>query len=315
MAKYIFGIDLGTTYSCIAYVDETGRATVVDNSEGTNTTPSVVNFASPTQVVVGQVAKENAVIDPQNTVALVKTLMGKSNFAINYNGEDLSPEVVSSYILRKVTGDAAKQLGTEVKDVVITCPAYFGTEERNATKNAGIIAGLNVIEIISEPTAAALYYGCTKSQEDKTILVYDLGGGTFDVTVMHIGGGKIEVVCSDGNHQLGGKDWDTEVMNYLASQFCAETGFDGDFDEYAQQDLRLKAEKAKQQLSSREEVPVMLDAAGLRARISISRATFDEITQALLNESIEKTDAAIAVAKEKGFDIDEILLVGGSTRI
>lgn len=315
MAKYIFGIDLGTTYSCIAYVDETGRATVVNNQEGTNTTPSVVNFASPTQVVVGQIAKENAVIDPQNTVSLVKTLMGNSNFAINYNGEDKSPEEVSAYILRKLAEDASKLLDTEVQDVVITCPAYFGTAERQATKNAGIIAGLNVIEIISEPTAAALYYGCAKEQEEKTILVYDLGGGTFDVTIMRISAGKIEVICSDGNHQLGGKDWDTEIMNYLATQFCEETGFDGDFDEYAQQDLRLKAEKAKQQLSSREEVPVMLDAAGLRARISLSRTTFDEITQSLLNESIEKTDAAIAVAKEKGYTVDEILLVGGSTRM
>lgn len=315
MAKYVFGIDLGTTYSCIAYVDETGRATVVNNQEGTNTTPSVVNFASPSQVVVGQVAKENAVIDPQNTVALVKTLMGKSNFAINYNGEDKSPEEVSAYILRKLAEDASKLIDSEVKDVVITCPAYFGTAERTATKNAGEIAGLNVIEIISEPTAAALYYGCAKEQGEKTILVYDLGGGTFDVTVMRIGAGKIEVICSDGNHELGGKNWDDAVMQYLAGEFCSETGFDGDFDEYAQQDLRLKAEKAKQQLSSREEVPVMLDAAGLRARISISRTTFDEITQTLLNESIEKTDAAIAVAESKGYKIDEILLVGGSTRM
>lgn len=315
MAKYVFGIDLGTTYSCIAYVDETGRATVVKNMEGTNTTPSVVNFANPSLAVVGQVAKETAVIDPQNTVSLVKTLMGKSNFAINYNGEDLSPEIVSSYILRKLATDAGEILNTEVKDVVITCPAYFGTAERTATKNAGEIAGLNVIEIISEPTAAALYYGCAKAEGEKTVLVYDLGGGTFDVTIMRIGSGKIEVICSDGDHQLGGKDWDTEVMNYLATQFCAETGFDGDFDEYAQQDLRLKAEKAKQQLTAREEVPVMLDAAGLRGRVSLSRSVFDEMTQALLNETIEKTDAAIAVAESKGYKVDEILLVGGSTKM
>ena len=155
MAKYIFGIDLGTTYSCIAYVDESGRAVVVNNSEGTNTTPSVVNFASSSQVVVGQVAKENAVIDPQNTVSLVKTLMGKSNFAINYNGEDKTPEEVSAYILRKLAEDAGKLVDTDVKDVVITCPAYFGTAERTATKNAGEIAGLNVIEIISEPCSMA----------------------------------------------------------------------------------------------------------------------------------------------------------------
>lgn len=315
MAKYVFGIDLGTTYSCIAYVDETGRATVVNNSEGTNTTPSVVNFASSSQVVVGQVAKENAVIDPNNTISLVKTLMGKSDFAINYNGEDKSPEEVSAYILRKVTEDAGKQIDTEVKDVVITCPAYFGTAERTATKNAGIIAGLNVLEIISEPTAAALYYGCAKEQDEKTILVFDLGGGTFDVTIMSISSDKIEVVCSDGNHELGGKDWDEAVMRYLAEEFVSQTGFDGEFDEYAQQDMRLKAEKAKQQLSSREEVPVMLDAAGLRARISLSREKFDEITSGLLGEAIDKTDAAIKVANDKGFKIDEILLVGGSTRM
>jgi len=315
MAKYVFGIDLGTTYSCIAYVDETGRATVVNNAEGTNTTPSVVNFASPNQAVVGQVAKESAVIDPDNTISLVKTLMGKSDFAIKYNGEDKSPEEVSALILRKVTEDAAKQIGTEVKDVVITCPAYFGTAERTATKNAGIIAGLNVLEIISEPTAAALYYGCAKEQSEKTILVFDLGGGTFDVTIMNISSEKIEVICSDGNHELGGKDWDEAVMKYLAQEFISQVGFDGEFDEYAQQDLRLKAEKAKQQLSSREEVPVMLDAAGLRARISLTREKFDEITSVLLGEAIDKTEAAIAVAKDKGYDIDELILVGGSTRM
>lgn len=315
MAKYVFGIDLGTTYSCIAYVDETGRATVVNNSEGTNTTPSVVNFASPSQVVVGQVAKENAVIDPDNTISLVKTLMGKTDFAISYNGEDKSPEEVSAYILRKVAEDAAKMLDTEVKDVVITCPAYFGTAERTATKNAGIIAGLNVLEVISEPTAAALYYGCAREQEEKTILVFDLGGGTFDVTIMNISSEKIEVICSDGNHELGGKDWDESVMRYLAEEFISQTGFEGEFDEYAQQDMRLKAEKAKQQLTSRDQVPVMLDAAGLRARINLTREKFDEITSTLLGEAIEKTESAIDVAKEKGYNIDEILLVGGSTRM
>ncbi len=315
MAKYVFGIDLGTTYSCIAYVDETGHTVVVKNAEGDNTTPSVVNFASPNQVVVGQVAKENAVIDPDNTISLVKTLMGKTDFAINYNGEDKSPEEVSAYILKKVAGDAAKQLDTEVKDVVITCPAYFGTAERTATKNAGIIAGLNVLEIISEPTAAALYYGCAKEQSEKTILVFDLGGGTFDVTIMSISSEKIEVICSDGNHELGGKNWDEAVMRYLASEFSEQTHSDADFDEYAQQDLRLKAEKAKQMLSSREETPVMLDVAGQRARIMLSRDKFDEITSSLLAEAMQKTDDAIAVAKEKGYSVDEILLVGGSTRM
>lgn len=315
MAKYIFGIDLGTTYSCIAYVDESGRSIVIKNQEGTNTTPSVVNFASHSQVVVGQIAKDTAVIDPHNTVDFVKTLMGKSKFAINYNGEDKSPEEVSAYILRKLAQDASILIDSEVKDVVITCPAYFGTAEREATKNAGEIAGLNVIEVISEPTAAALYYGCMKEQEEKNILVYDLGGGTFDVTIMRIGEGKIEVICSDGNHELGGKNWDDALMQYLADEFCSATDFHGDFDEYEQQDLRQKAEKAKYQLSLREEVPVMVDADRRLERISISRTTFDEITKNLLNESLKKTDDAIEVAESKGYKVDEILLVGGSTRM
>jgi molecular chaperone DnaK len=315
MDKYVYGIDLGTTYSCIAYVDKTGIATVIKNLEGTNTTPSVVNFASPNQIVVGQVAKETAVIDPKNTVSMVKTLMGKSNFAINYNGEDKSPEEVSSYILRKLTEDAAKNIAAEVRDVVITCPAYFGSAERIATKNAGKIAGLNVLGILSEPTAAAIYYGFTKEQEDKTILVYDLGGGTFDVTIMRISSEKIEVICSDGDHDLGGKNWDAAIMRYLESEFVSQTGYEGEFDAESQQNLALNAEKAKQQLSAKEIVPVMVDAAGKRARISFSRETFDEITSALLNSTIDKTDAAFAVAKEKGYKVDEIILVGGSTRM
>lgn len=315
MAKYVYGIDLGTTYSCIAYIDESGRANVIKNLEGTNTTPSVVNFASPNQVVVGQVAKETAVIDPKNTVSLVKTLMGKSNFAISYNGEDKSPEEVSAYILRKLAEDAAKEIDAEVKDVVITCPAYFGTAERTATKNAGIIAGLNVLEIISEPVAAAIYYGCTKEPEEKNILVYDLGGGTFDVTIMSINSEKIEIICSDGDHDLGGKDWDSAAMRYLADEFASQKSYNGDLDEYAQQDLRLKAEKAKQQLSAKEKTPVIVEAAGERARIDFSREKFDEITSLLLNSTITKTDAAIAVAEQRGFKVDEILLVGGSTRM
>ena len=315
MAKYVFGIDLGTTYSCIAYVDETGRATVIKNQEGDYTTPSVVSFKGPNGIIVGQIAKEEAVLSPNTTISLVKTLMGKSEFAINYNGEDKTPQEVSSYILRKLVEDASRQLDTEVKDVVITVPAYFGSAEREATKAAGIIAGLNVLEILQEPNAAAIYYGCTREQEEKTILVFDLGGGTFDVTIMNINSEDIKVVCSDGNHELGGKDWDEAIMNYIAKEFSSQTGFEGEFDEYAQQDMRLKAEKAKQQLSSREEVPVMLDVAGLRGRIMVSRETFDEITSTLLEETIRKTDVAIAIAKEKGYNIDEIILVGGSTRM
>ena len=315
MSNYVFGIDLGTTNSCIAYVNEMGIPTVINNMEGTNTTPSVVNFAGPSEIVVGQIAKDVAYIDPCNTVSLVKTLMGQSSFAINYNGEDIRPEEVSAYILRKITNDASELLDTEVRDVVITCPAYFGSQEKIATKKACELAGLNIIEMLSEPVAAAISYGCVKEETDKTILVYDLGGATLDITVMKIRSGKIELICSDGDHNLGGKDWDTEVMNYLATQFCSETGFHGDFDEYAQQDLRLKAEIAKKQLSSKDVIPIVLDASGLRTRIMLSRTVFDEITQVLLSQTIEKTEAAIAKAESKGYKVDEILLVGGSTRM
>lgn len=313
--RYVFGIDLGTTYSCISYVDDTGRATVVNNGEGNNVTPSVVFFESPENVVVGDIAKENAVMEPDKTVAFVKTLIGKSDFAINYNDRDYTPEEISALILKKLCNDAQDQLGTEVKDVVITCPAYFGTAERTATKNAGEIAGLNVIDIISEPTAAAIYYGCTKSEEAKTILVYDLGGGTFDVTVMRVEGSKITVVCSDGNHELGGKNWDDALMNYLMDEFKAETDYDGEFDLADLQDLRGKVEKTKMRLTQKTESPIVVDCAGIRKNMTVTRDLFESLTDTLLRETIDKTNAAIEVAKQKGFEIDDIILVGGSTRM
>ena len=315
MSKYVFGIDLGTTYSCIARVDDTARAEVIKNNDGDNITPSVVAFEGD-NVIVGADAKAEAVLNPETTVMLVKTLMGKTDFAINYNGEDKTPEEISAFILRKLTQDASEQLGVEVKDVVITCPAYFGTAERTATKNAGKIAGLNVLEIISEPTAAALYYGCAKEQDEKTILIYDLGGGTFDVTIMRISADKIEVICSDGDHDLGGKNWDEVLIGYLANQFVEKIGYDIEFDEYAKQDLRLKAEKIKKQLTSRSQAGDMLEVMGNREKVTVTRDEFDEITSTLLNETLKKTKEAIEVAKNKGYDVtDEILLVGGSTRM
>ena len=315
MSKYVFGIDLGTTYSCIARVDDTARAEVIKNNDGDNITPSVVAFEGD-NVIVGADAKAEAVLNPETTVMLVKTLMGKTDFAINYNGEDKTPEEISAFILRKLTQDASEQLGVEVKDVVITCPAYFGTAERTATKNAGKIAGLNVLEIISEPTAAALYYGCAKEQDEKTILIYDLRGGKFDVTIMRICADKIEVICSDGDHDLGGKNWDEILIGYLANQFVEKIGYDIEFDEYAKQDLRLKAEKIKKQLTSRSQAGDMLEVMGNREKVTITRDEFDEITSTLLNETLKKTKEAIEVAKNKGYDvIDEILLVGGSTRM
>ena len=317
MSKYVFGIDLGTTYSCIARIriDGTTKAEVIRNNEGDYMTPSVVSFEGDS-VIVGNAAKTEATLNPDTTVMLVKTLMGKSNFAIRYNGEDRTPEEISSYILRKLAKDASEQLGVEVKDVVITCPAYFGIAERVATKNAGIIAGLNVLEIISEPIAAALFYGCAKEQDEKTILVYDLGDETFDVTIMRISSNKIEIICSDGDHDLGGKKWNDILIRYLVDQFIKKTGHDVEFDEYAVQDLRLKAEKIKKQLISKNQIGYIMEVAGNIEKIFIIRDKFDEITSALLDETLKKTEEVIEVARKKGYGkIDEILLVGGSTRM
>ena len=311
MSKYVFGIDLGTTYSCIAYVNEKGDPQVIKNSEGDNLTPSVVEFEEENKIIVGEDAKEDTVLNEDNTVQFVKSLMGKTDFAIEHNNEE-----ISSYILKKLAQDASEALDTEVKDVVITCPAYFGTAQRTATKNAGKIAGLNVLEVINEPTAAALFYGCTRDSENKTIMVYDLGGGTFDVTVMRVNADKIEVICSDGDHDLGGKRWDDALMDYLFDKVREQEGYDGEFDEYMQQNFRLKAEEIKCKLSFREKVNAKFEIDGKRIKLEVTRKEFDEITKILLNETLNKTNEVVRIAKSKGYDeIDEVLLVGGSTRM
>lgn len=314
MSKYVFGIDLGTTYSCIARVDETGRAEVIKNLEGENTTPSVVAFED-NSVIVGSDAKEESSIKPETTVLLAKSYMGKKVSMLDYNGEPKMPEEISSYILKKLTRDASEQLGVEVKDVVITCPAYFGTAERTATKNAGKIAGLNVLEIISEPTAAAIYYGCTRKLEEKTILVYDLGGGTFDVTVMRISANKIEVICSDGDHDLGGKNWDEILMVYLLNQFSQKVGYEVEPDEYLDQRLRDLAEKLKKRLTSSTKASGILEGDGRQEKLSVNREEFDRMTSVYLRETMNKVDAVLEIAQSKGYQVDEVLLVGGSTRM
>ena len=314
MSKYVFGIDLGTTYSCIARVDETGRAEVIKNLEGENITPSVVAFEDDT-VIVGSDAKEESSIKPETTVLLVKSYMGKEISMLDYNGEPKMPEEISSYILKKLARDASEQLGVEVKDVVITCPAYFGTAERTATKNAGKIAGLNVLEIISEPTAAAIYYGCTKKHDKKTVLIYDLGGGTFDVTVMRISSDKIEVICSDGDHDLGGKNWDETLMAYLLNQFSQKVGYEVEPDEYLDQRLRELSEKLKKRLTSSAKASGMLEGDGKREKLLVTREEFDRMTSVYLRETMNKVYAVLEIAQSKGCQIDEVLLVGGSTRM
>jgi len=313
----LFGIDLGTTKSCIAYVDETGRPVVVNNSEGTPITPSVVYFESANNIVVGQVAKDTAVLEPHKTVQFVKRRIGKDKEVYNHEGRAISPEEVSSYILKKVAQDAEKELGSPVKDVVITCPAYFGDSERNSTRQAGILAGFNVLAIINEPTAAALSYGATLGGAEKVLLVLDLGGGTFDVTVLKVGK-TIDTICTGGDYNLGGKDWDDTIINYLKDEFSNQTGNTDDITSNLEtlQALRGSAEKAKIQLSGKETTNVTVQHDGARARIELSREKFNALTATLLQQVISLTDDVINRAKEKGISkFDEIILVGGSCRM
>lgn len=318
----VFGIDLGTTYSCISYIDDTGNAQIAENMEGGRTTPSVVyftsedvDFASEDVVVVGQSAKESAVVEPDRTVQFVKQLMGNSKVALEVDGKEKTPEEISSYILKKVAQDAEQTTRYPVKNVVITVPAYFGDAERQATKTAGELAGLNVMSIVQEPVAAAVYYGCTKAGTDQTLLVYDLGGGTFDVTVVNVSsdGTEIQVVCSDGNHNLGGRLWDAQIVSYLADTFREETDYEDDYDEFAMQRFQDAAEKYKQQLTTRPEVRVSLDIAGHGLQTKLTRETFESLTTALLDETIQLTARTIENARSKGYEVSKILLVGGST--
>ena len=319
MTSTVFGIDLGTSCSNASCIDPTGNPVTARSAEGANTTPSVVYFADGGEVVVGEVAKDTALVEPERTVQLVKPLMGKTDTAAVIDGVKKSPEEVSSYILRKVAQDAVQSTGMEMDGVVVTVPAHFGDTERSATKAAARIAGLNLIGVVQEPVAAAVYYGCAKSDEDSTVMVYDLGGGTFDVSVIsitHTGAGTdIRVVCSDGNHNLGGRLWDEAIANYLADAFQKQTGFEGEFDPYGMQALANAAEKAKKHLTSKEEDTAALNIAGLPARIAITRETFEQLTSHLLAQTIELTRSTLANAATKGFAVDRILLVGGSTRM
>ena len=326
--KKVFGIDLGTTYSCISYIDASGKPVVLKNAEGDLTTPSVVFFESRTEVTVGSAAKESSKMYPDQVVSAIKRSIGQPGFALNINGVEMKPEEISSYILKKIVKDAEDSLrmegkledGETVRDVVITCPAYFGVAERDATKAAGTIAGLNVMSIINEPTAAAITYGVTDDSRNKTVLVYDLGGGTFDITMINIKPGEIRVICTGGDHNLGGKDWDERVLMYLAEQYQSETGTPDNILEDAEtlQELILAAERAKKLLSAKEKAPVAVNYMGERVRVELTREKFDELTEDLLTRSIDLTREMFKEAEKKGFsqkDVNEILLVGGSTKM
>ncbi|MFL5627806.1 MAG: Hsp70 family protein [Ktedonobacteraceae bacterium] len=314
--EIIFGIDLGTTYSCISYVDEYGKAVVIPNKEHSLTTPSVVLFEGENRVV-GEEAKNNAMLSPDGVVEMVKRHMGEPDWRFSYNGYDYTAEEISSYILRKLAADTQESLTIPVKDVVITCPAYFGIAQREATARAGQIAGFNVREVINEPTAAAITYGL-QNEQDQVVLVYDLGGGTFDVTVIEIKDGAITVVATGGDHNLGGRNWDEAIVIYLAEQWRNETGSSDEPTDSAEtlQDLWLKAEKAKHALTPRNETKVAVTHAGQVVRVTLTRDKFNELTASLLDRTIMYTKFTIEEAQARGYShFNQILLVGGSTKM
>ena len=317
MAKVI-GIDLGTTNSCFA-VMEGGEPTVITNQEGARTTPSVVGFTKNGERLVGQLAKRQAVSNPENTIISIKRHMG-TDYKVNVEGKSYTPQEISAMILQKIKADAEAHLGEPVKQAVITVPAYFTDSQRQATKDAGTVAGLEVLRIINEPTAAALAYGVDKGEDGK-ILVFDLGGGTFDVSILELGEGVFEVLATSGNNHLGGDDFDQRIMDYLISEFKKETGIDLSNDKLADQRLKEAAEKAKIELSGVASTQINLpfitaDASGPKhLDVTLTRAKFDELTRDLVEATIEPTRKAMKDAGLSASDIDKVLLVGGSTRI
>jgi molecular chaperone DnaK len=315
-AKRVYGIDLGTTYSCIAHVDEHGKPVVLPNAESDVTTPSVVYFESPDNIVVGQAAKGVVSIHTDLCVSTIKRSMGDAEWKRTFFGQSYRPQDISSFILRKVAGDAEKIVGEKIENVVITCPAYFGVTEKEATKQAGVLAGLNVLYVIPEPTAAALAYGIEQT-EDQVILVYDLGGGTFDITLIEIKGGDITVICTGGDSQLGGKDWDDAIVNHLTSKFEEASGTPAETlleDMETYQELLNDAERCKKELSSRKSYTAAVRFGGERVKVDLSRETFQQITAPLLERTLSLTAIEIEKAAAKGYrKIDKLLLVGGST--
>lgn len=316
----IIGIDLGTTNSCVAVL-EGGEPVVITNAEGNRTTPSVVGFTKDGERLVGQVAKRQAVVNADRTVLSIKREMG-SNYTVDIDGKKYSPQEISAIILSKLKADAEAYLGEKVTQAVITVPAYFSDAQRQATKDAGKIAGLEVLRIINEPTAAALAYGLDKGEnKNQKILIYDLGGGTFDVSILEIGDGVFEVLATNGNNRLGGDDIDKIVMDYLIAEFKRDTGIDLSNDKQALQRLKEAAEKAKIELSSTLKTTVSLpfitaDATGPKhLEIEITRAKFESLIDGIIKKTIEPMKKAMADAGVTNSDINRVILVGGSTRI
>ena len=314
----IIGIDLGTTNSCVSVL-EGGSPQVIPNDEGGRTTPSVVAFKGD-EVLVGDRAKRQAVTNPKNTISSIKRLMG-SGKKVEANGKEWTPEEISAKILGKLKADAESYLGSTVSEAVITVPAYFNDAQRQATKNAGKIAGLDVKRIINEPTAAALAYGLDKQDKNQTVLVYDLGGGTFDVSILELGDGVFEVKSTAGNNKLGGDDFDQRIIDYLVSEFKKDNGVDLSKDAMAMQRLKDAAEKAKKDLSGMSSTQINLPFISqnsdgpLHLDITLSKAKFEDLCRDLFDSTLEPVRKALSDAKLSNSDIDEVILVGGSTRI
>ena len=314
----IIGIDLGTTNSCVSVL-EGGEPKVIVNDEGERTTPSVVAFKDSDELV-GARAKRQAVTNVGNTIASIKRLMGTKE-KVSANGKKWTPEEISAKILSKLKKDAENYLGETVKEAVITVPAYFNDAERQATKNAGKIAGLDVKRIINEPTAAALAYGLDKQEKLQTILVYDLGGGTFDVSILELGDGLFEVKSTAGNNKLGGDDFDQRIIDYLVEEFKSQEGIDLSNDNMAMQRLKDAAEKAKKDLSGMAKTQISLpfisqkDSAPVHLELELSKAKFEDLCRDLFDSTLEPVRKALKDAKLKASDINEVILVGGSTRI
>ena len=311
-----FGIDLGTTYSCISYIDDSGRAKVIRNATGDETTPSVVYFEDAENIVVGRYAKDVAKLYPESVVSLIKREMG-TNWTREFHGRMHTPESVSAVILRKLADHAGEETGETVRDVVITVPAYFGVAEREATRRAGELARLNVLNVIQEPIAAALHYEAELAARNQTILVFDLGGGTFDTTVIKVADGDVRAVCTDGDNRLGGADWDDKLADFLLENFGEENPDSpaADDEEFVQEQLTA-AEDIKKSLSTATSRRHAMRFGADSCRVEVTRAELENLTSVLLDRAMEITARIVQTARDSGIDqFDSVLLVGGTSRM
>jgi molecular chaperone DnaK len=311
--SYAIGIDLGTTYSAMAYINADGKSEIIPNADGERITPSVILFEED-NIVIGSYAKSVAVSEGEKVVQFIKRRMG-DDYRTTQNGKEYTPEEISAFILKKLKQDAEAFLNTTIRDAVITVPAYFDDKKRIATKTAGEIAGLNVLRIINEPTAAALEFSASRQIDNQTILVYDLGGGTFDITIMKVNGKDVDVIASGGSHKLGGKDLDDCLINFFQQEFQNATGFDPLSSIAGQQELRSKAEETKRKLSSSPNTRVSLSVEGRQAAFKVTQTQFEELIDELILQTEMNVELVLDEANLSVRDIDDVLLVGGSTRI